>query len=73
MITQVDYTKEIAQIAEQYLAFVDHEAGVYQIEFNQYHNMGSRIIDDLRQVLPNNTRFKLYPDGVIEVEINEEG
>ena len=73
MQTAVDYTKEIAEVVDPYLAFVaSYEGGVYQIEFNENGNTGGRIIDELRQVLPENTRFKLYPDGVIEVEIGEE-
>jgi hypothetical protein len=73
MKTAVDYTKDIATIAEKYFALVTCECGVYQIEYSDEVHIGGKIIDELRQVLPENTRFKLYPDGVIEVEINEEG
>ena len=72
MQTAVDYTKDIATIAEKYFAFVTYECGVYQIEYSDEVHIGGKIIDELRQVLPANTRFKLYPDGMVEVEILEE-
>jgi hypothetical protein len=72
MKTLVDYTKQIAVVAELYGASVSEECGVYEIDYFPNPN-GGEIVDALRQVLPDRTTFKLFPDiGMIEVEINEE-
>jgi hypothetical protein len=72
MQTVVDYTKEIASVIEFYGASVTEECGVYEIDYFPNPN-GGEIVDALRQVLPDRTTFKLFPDiGMIEVEILEE-
>ena len=72
MTQAVDYTKQIAEIAEQYQAIVTLEAGVYQIDGYEI-GKGGEISDKLREVLQG-AKFdlKLYPDGMIELEILEE-
>jgi hypothetical protein len=67
----IDYTKVIAEVAEQYRAFVTCECGVYQIDYG-VPGLGGEISDKLREVL-SGAKFdlKLYQDGMIELEILE--
>ncbi len=70
MKTAIDYTKAIAQIAEQYKAEVTHEGGVYQIDGLAGH--GGEISDKIRAALPDvSLDIKVCKDGMVEVEITE--